>query len=150
MSGTDSIVVIGSGAFGTALAAVMAAEGRVATTLVGRDAALIADLSKGSGALAYATDVNAYFVKVGAAGLGRWRDVRADDGFIVRYTYWIQQVLLIGSEAIAVGIYMRWWFPGTPVWMWAAPVARLKANRPGLLLRSTQPSRSGRLRSRSV
>lgn len=40
-------------------------------------------------------------------------------GFIVRYTYWIQQVLLIGSEAIAVGIYMRWWFPGTPVWMWA-------------------------------
>lgn len=40
-------------------------------------------------------------------------------GFIVRYTYWIQQVLLIGSEAIAVGLYMRWWFPGTPVWMWA-------------------------------
>ncbi len=40
-------------------------------------------------------------------------------GFVVRYTYWIQQVLLIGSEAVAVGIYMGWWFPGTPVWMWA-------------------------------
>lgn len=40
-------------------------------------------------------------------------------GFIVRYTYWIQQVLLIGSEAVAVGIYMGWWFPGTPVWLWA-------------------------------
>ncbi|QXF11444.1 amino acid permease [Sphingopyxis terrae] len=40
-------------------------------------------------------------------------------GFIVRYTYWIQQVLLIGSEAVAVGIYMGWWLPDTPVWMWA-------------------------------
>lgn len=40
-------------------------------------------------------------------------------GFIVRYTYWIQQVLLIGSEAVAVGIYMSWWYPDTPVWMWA-------------------------------
>ena len=44
MSGTNSIAVIGSGAFGTALAAVMASEGRVETMLVGRDAALIADL----------------------------------------------------------------------------------------------------------
>ena len=27
-------------------------------------------------------------------------------GFVVRYTYWFQQILLIGSEAIAVGVYM--------------------------------------------
>ena len=40
-------------------------------------------------------------------------------GFIVRYTYWIQQVLLIGAEAVAVGIYMSWWFPDVPVWLWA-------------------------------
>jgi amino acid transporter, AAT family len=40
-------------------------------------------------------------------------------GFVVRYTYWVQQLLLIGSEAVAVGIYMGWWFPDTPVWMWA-------------------------------
>ena len=40
-------------------------------------------------------------------------------GFIIRYTYWIQQVLLIGSEAVAVGIYMTWWFPDLPVWIWA-------------------------------
>jgi AAT family amino acid transporter len=40
-------------------------------------------------------------------------------GFIVRYTYWMQQVLLIGSEAVAVGIYMSWWFPGMPVWLWS-------------------------------
>jgi amino acid transporter, AAT family len=40
-------------------------------------------------------------------------------GFIVRYTYWIQQILLIGSEAVAVGVYMTWWFPDMPVWIWA-------------------------------
>ena len=44
MSASERIVVIGSGAFGTALAAVMASEGRAETTLLGRDGALIADL----------------------------------------------------------------------------------------------------------
>lgn len=44
MSASERIVVIGSGAFGTALAAVMASDGRADTTLVGRDGALIADL----------------------------------------------------------------------------------------------------------
>ncbi|QKS02237.1 amino acid permease [Sphingomonas sp. CL5.1] len=38
-------------------------------------------------------------------------------GFLIRYTYWIQQVLLIGSEAIAIGTYMRFWFPEVPVWL---------------------------------
>lgn len=38
-------------------------------------------------------------------------------GFLVRYTYWIQQVLLIGSEAIAIGTYMRFWFPEVPIWL---------------------------------
>ncbi|GEO85731.1 MULTISPECIES: NAD(P)H-dependent glycerol-3-phosphate dehydrogenase [Alphaproteobacteria] len=44
MSDRERIAVIGSGAFGTALAAVMASEGRLETVLVGRDATLIADL----------------------------------------------------------------------------------------------------------
>lgn len=38
-------------------------------------------------------------------------------GFLIRYTYWIQQVLLIGSEAIAIGTYMRFWFPEVPIWL---------------------------------
>jgi len=40
-------------------------------------------------------------------------------GFIVRYTYWISQVIAIGGEAVAVGVYMTYWFPGVPVWMWS-------------------------------
>jgi len=40
-------------------------------------------------------------------------------GFLVRYTYWIAQVVAVGGEAVAAGIYMTWWFPGIPVWIWS-------------------------------
>src|ERR1700729_352890 len=40
-------------------------------------------------------------------------------GFVVRYTYWFAQVIAIGGEAVAAGIYMTYWFPDTPVWLWA-------------------------------
>jgi AAT family amino acid transporter len=40
-------------------------------------------------------------------------------GFVVRYTYWVAQVIAIGGEAVAAGLYMGLWFPGVPVWMWA-------------------------------
>src|SRR5579872_3768380 len=40
-------------------------------------------------------------------------------GFVVRYTYWIAQVIAVGGEAVAAGLYMQYWFPGVPVWVWA-------------------------------
>jgi amino acid transporter, AAT family len=40
-------------------------------------------------------------------------------GFVVRYTYWISQVIAIGGEAVAAGLYMTFWFPEVPVWMWS-------------------------------
>jgi len=40
-------------------------------------------------------------------------------GFVVRYTYWISQVIAIGGEAVAAGLYMGFWFPEVPVWMWS-------------------------------
>ncbi|MEH7331512.1 amino acid permease [Neobacillus drentensis] len=39
-------------------------------------------------------------------------------GFLIRYTYWAAQVIAIGGEAVAVGLYMQYWFPGIPVWLW--------------------------------
>ncbi|NLS16964.1 NAD(P)-dependent glycerol-3-phosphate dehydrogenase [Rhizobium sp. P40RR-XXII] len=45
MSGNERIAVIGAGAFGTALAAVIALTGRSEVTLVGRKAGLMADLA---------------------------------------------------------------------------------------------------------
>jgi len=44
MSATATIVVIGAGAFGTALATIMALESRSTVTLIGRNTALMSDL----------------------------------------------------------------------------------------------------------
>jgi amino acid transporter, AAT family len=44
-------------------------------------------------------------------------------GFIVRYAYWMAQVIAVGGEAVAAGVYMTFWFPGTPVWMWSVGFA---------------------------
>lgn len=40
-------------------------------------------------------------------------------GFVVRYTYWTAQAIAIGGEAVAAGLYMQYWFPSVPVWIWA-------------------------------
>lgn len=44
-------------------------------------------------------------------------------GFLVRYTYWMAQVVAIGGEAVAGGLYMNYWFPDSPVWMWSVGFA---------------------------
>ena len=41
-------------------------------------------------------------------------------GFVVRYSYWLAQVVAIGSEAVAAAIYARYWFPEVPPWVWIA------------------------------
>jgi L-asparagine transporter-like permease len=39
-------------------------------------------------------------------------------GFAVRYCYWSSIVLAVGTEVTAVALYMQYWFPGTPAWLW--------------------------------
>lgn len=46
-------------------------------------------------------------------------------GFIVRYTYWLAQVIAVGGEAVAAGVYMTFWYPTVPVWMWSLSFAFL-------------------------
>jgi len=46
-------------------------------------------------------------------------------GFVVRYTYWLVQVIAIGGEAVAAGVYMTFWFPEVPVWMWSVGFASI-------------------------
>jgi AAT family amino acid transporter len=40
-------------------------------------------------------------------------------GFVIRYTYWFAQVIAVGGEAVAAGVYMTWWFPDIPIWPWS-------------------------------
>ncbi|WP_313302193.1 amino acid permease [Diaphorobacter sp.] len=41
-------------------------------------------------------------------------------GFVVRYAYWAALVLAVGMEVTAVGMYMAYWFPQVPQWVWVA------------------------------
>src|SRR6202021_4191638 len=40
-------------------------------------------------------------------------------GFVIRYTYWFAQVIATGFEAVAAGVYMTFWFPSAPIWLWS-------------------------------
>jgi len=39
-------------------------------------------------------------------------------GFAVRLTYWFCMMVVVGSEVVAAAIYCKFWFPGTPSWVW--------------------------------
>ncbi|HEY0766383.1 MAG TPA: amino acid permease [Steroidobacteraceae bacterium] len=39
-------------------------------------------------------------------------------GFLVRYAYWTCIVLAVGTEVTAVALYMHFWFPALPGWLW--------------------------------
>ncbi len=44
-------------------------------------------------------------------------------GFVVRATYGFIQMLAIGAEVTAVGIYFAFWFPGVAPWVWVVAVS---------------------------
>jgi len=39
-------------------------------------------------------------------------------GFSVRATYGVAQIIAIGAEVTAAGIYVSFWFPNVPQWIW--------------------------------
>src|SRR5215472_12722899 len=59
-------------------------------------------------------------------------------GFSVRATYGAAQIIAIGAEVTAAGIYMSFWFPNVPRWIWVVSVSAalvalnaIKVNRLG-------------------
>ncbi|WP_245739825.1 amino acid permease [Thermoflavimicrobium dichotomicum] len=44
--------------------------------------------------------------------LGGWA------GYLMRWSYWMINVLAIGSEVTAVALYMNYWLPNVPGWVW--------------------------------
>ena len=39
-------------------------------------------------------------------------------GYLVRYAYWSAIVFAVGTEVTAIAVYMRYWFPAVPGWVW--------------------------------
>jgi len=59
-------------------------------------------------------------------------------GFSVRATYGAAQIIAIGAEVTAAGIYLSFWFPHVPQWMWVvllsaslAAINSMQVNRLG-------------------
>ncbi|GMX61206.1 amino acid permease [Paenibacillus elgii] len=46
-------------------------------------------------------------------------------GFLVRYSYWIANVLAVGVEVSAIAVYMKYWFPTVPAIVWILLFAAL-------------------------
>jgi L-asparagine transporter-like permease len=44
-------------------------------------------------------------------------------GFSVRATYGVAQIIAIGAEVTAAGIYLSFWFPNVPQWIWVVLVS---------------------------
>ncbi len=62
-----------------------------------------------------------------AGSLGTYAEIYLNpwSGFVVRYTYWFAQVIAVGGEAVAAGVYMTWWFPHIPIWPWSIAFASI-------------------------
>ena len=40
-------------------------------------------------------------------------------GFSHGWTYWCSELLIMGSQLSALGIFSRYWFPKIPLWIFA-------------------------------
>ncbi|WP_139997768.1 amino acid permease [Paenibacillus paridis] len=45
---------------------------------------------------------------------GRWA------GFSMGWVYWSSEMLILGSSLTAIGLFSQYWFPGVPLWIFAA------------------------------
>jgi AAT family amino acid transporter len=55
-----------------------------------------------------------------SGSFGAWAEfyINPMAGFLVRYAYWSAIVFAVGTEVTAIAVYMKYWFPAVPGWMW--------------------------------
>jgi L-asparagine transporter-like permease len=122
---------IGVGLFlGSSVTIRLAGPAVILSYLVGAGIALI--MSYALAEMAVVHPVAGAFGVYAETYLNRWA------GFSVRATYGAAQIIAIGAEVTAAGIYISFWFPNVPQWIWvvsfsAALVAlnAMKVNRLG-------------------
>src|ERR1700678_441143 len=104
---------IGVGLFlGSSVTIHLAGPGVIVTYLFGAVVALI---------VAYALAEMAVVHPVaGSFGIYAERYLSPWAGFTVRATYGAVQIIAIGAEVTAVGIYFAFWFPSVPQWTWVS------------------------------
>ncbi len=61
--------------------------------------------------------------EAGAFGVYAEKYLNPWAGFSVRATYGAAQIIAIGAEVTAAGIYISFWFPHVPQWIWVVTVS---------------------------
>ena len=107
---------IGVGLFlGSSVTIRLAGPGVIVSYLLGAVIALIVSYSLVEMAVAH--PVAGSFGVYAETYLSPWA------GFSVRATYGLVQIIAIGAEVTAVGIYFAFWFPTVPSWVWVTAVS---------------------------
>jgi L-asparagine transporter-like permease len=107
---------IGVGLFlGSSVTIHLAGPGVILSYLLGAGIALI---------MSYVlTEMAVVHPVAGAFGVYAEKYLNPWAGFSVRATYGIAQIIAIGAEVTAAGIYISYWFPHVPQWIWVVLVS---------------------------
>jgi L-asparagine transporter-like permease len=107
---------IGVGLFlGSSVTIRLAGPGVILSYLLGAAIALI---------MSYVlTEMAVVHPVAGAFGVYAEKYLNPWAGFAVRATYGVAQIIAIGAEVTAAGIYISFWFPHVPQWIWVALVS---------------------------
>jgi amino acid transporter, AAT family len=107
---------IGVGLFlGSSVTVHLAGPGVILSYLLGAAIALI---------MSYAlTEMAVVHPVAGAFGVYAEKYLNSWAGFSVRATYGLAQIIAIGAEVTAAGIYISHWFPDVPQWIWVVLVS---------------------------
>jgi AAT family amino acid transporter len=107
---------IGVGLFlGSGVTIKLAGPAVILSYLLGAGIALI---------MAYAvTEMAVVHPVAGAFGVYAEKYLNPWAGFSVRATYGVAQIIAIGAEVTAVGIYISFWLPNVPQWIWVVLVS---------------------------
>lgn len=107
---------IGVGLFlGSSLTIQLAGPGVIVSYLMGALIAAVVAFSLAE--MAVVQPFSGSFGVYAETYLSRWA------GFCVRVTYGLVQIIAIGAEVTAVGIYFSFWFPQVSPWIWIAAVS---------------------------
>jgi amino acid transporter, AAT family len=107
---------IGVGLFlGSSVTIRLAGPGVILSYLLGAGIALI---------MSYVlTEMAVVHPVAGAFGVYAEKYLNPWAGFAVRATYGVAQIIAIGAEVTAAGIYISYWFPHVPQWIWVVLVS---------------------------
>jgi amino acid transporter, AAT family len=107
---------IGVGLFlGSSVTIRLAGPGVILSYLLGAGIALI--MSYALAEMAVLQPVAGAFGVYAETYLNPWA------GFTVRATYGAAQIIAIGAEVTAAGIYISFWFPNVPQWIWVVSIS---------------------------